>query len=93
VSQVRGDYEAHYPAMATYLAKVKEKSSMFEKFEIEHVPRSKNRQADALSKLASASPDGRPKIIHWEILPEQMIDAKELVWINRSETWIEPLMS
>ena len=49
----RGEYEAHDPVAVAYLAKVKEKSSMFKKFEIEHVPRLENQQADALSKLTS----------------------------------------
>jgi len=49
VSQVRCEYEARNPAMVAYLAKVKERSSMFKKFEIEYVPTSENRQADALS--------------------------------------------
>jgi len=43
---------------------------MFKKFEIEYVPRSENRQADALPKLASSSLDGYPKSIHWKILSE-----------------------
>jgi len=64
LSQVRGEYEAHHPIMVGYLAKVKERSSMFKKFKIEYVPTSKNRQADALSKLASSSSDGNPKSIH-----------------------------
>jgi len=38
VSQVKGEYEACDIAIITYLAKVKEKSSMFKKFEIKHVP-------------------------------------------------------
>ena len=43
VSQVRGNYESRDLAMVAYLEKVNERSSMFKKFEIEHVPRSENR--------------------------------------------------
>ena len=66
---------------------------MFQRFEIERVLRSENRPVNALSKLASPSPNGCPKNIHLEILLEWTIDAKELVWINRSKIWMEPLTS
>jgi len=49
--------------MVAHLIKVKENSLSFKKFEIEHVSRSKNRQADALLKLASSSPNDHPKNI------------------------------
>lgn len=38
VTHVKGEYEAHNLARIAYLAKVQEKSSMFKRFEIEHVP-------------------------------------------------------
>ena len=63
MSQVKGEYEARNAAMMAYLTKVKKRSLSFKKFEIEHVPRLENRQADALSKLASSFPDGHPKSI------------------------------
>jgi len=63
VSQMKGEYEAHDPSMVAYLAKVKKKYTMFKKFKIEHVPWSKNRQANALSKLISSSPYGLVKVV------------------------------
>jgi len=39
VTQVKGEYEAHDVTMVAYLSKVKEKSHIVKKFEIEHVPR------------------------------------------------------
>ena len=66
---------------------------MFKKFEIERVPKSENRQADALSKLTNSPQDGYLKSIHWKISIEWTINTKGLVWIDRSEIWIEPLMS
>lgn len=54
VSQVSGEYEARDLSFVTYLSKVKKKFSMFKKFEIEYLPRSENRQANALSKLSSS---------------------------------------
>ncbi|XP_071909714.1 uncharacterized protein [Coffea arabica] len=46
VLQVRGEYEAKEDVMKKYL---------FDIFEIDRVPRSQNKRADALSKLASSS--------------------------------------
>jgi len=43
VSQARGGYEVRDPTIVAYLAKVKEKSCMFKKFQIEHVTRKDNR--------------------------------------------------
>ena len=63
VSQAKGNFEARDATMMSYLTKVKERSLSFKKFEIEHVPQSKNRQADALSKLARSSLDAHPKSI------------------------------
>jgi len=36
-------------------------------FAITHIPRSENQQADALTKLASSSDDGKPKNIQWKL--------------------------
>ncbi|XP_071905675.1 uncharacterized protein [Coffea arabica] len=55
VHQVRGEYEAKEDIMKKYLAKVREAISLFDTFEIEREPRSQNKRADALSKLASSS--------------------------------------
>jgi len=73
-----GEYEAHDSMMMAYLALIKERARTFKMFEIKHVPRSKNRQADALSKLASSSPDRHPKNIRWKILHQPTI-APEIV--------------
>jgi len=92
VSQVTGAYEARDATMVVYLAKVKENSLSFKTFEIKHVPRSKNRQVDALSKLASSSLDGHPKSIRWEILHQLTITPEIVVWVDRSDTWMNPLI-
>ncbi|XP_071933896.1 uncharacterized protein [Coffea arabica] len=53
VHQVRGEYEAKEDVMKKYLAEVRKTISLFDVFEIESVPRSQNKRADAPSKLAS----------------------------------------
>jgi len=88
-----GEYEVRDAVMATYLSKVKERAKCFKKFEIKHVPRSENWQADALSKLASSSPDGHPKNIQWEILHQPSVAPEAVALVDRSETWMDPLVS
>ena len=58
VSQLNGDYEAKDEVMAAYVRRVREATKLLKHFAIAHIPRSENRQADALSKLASSSDDG-----------------------------------
>ena len=86
VSQVMGEYEARDAVMAAYLSKVKERAKCFKKFEIKNVPRSENQQVDALSKLASSSPDGHPKNIRWEILHQPTVAPEAVAWVDKSET-------
>jgi len=79
--------------MMAYLAKVKYCSVSFKTFEIKHVPWSKNWQEDALSKNASSSPDGHPKSIRWEILHDPTNSPEMVAWVDRSETWMNPLVN
>jgi len=50
-----------------------------------------NRQAGALSKLATSSDDGKPKNIQWETLMERSMDLHEVLWLDRSSTWMDPI--
>ena len=76
VSQVTGEYEPRDAAMVASLAKVQARSLSFKTFEIKHVPRSENRQVNALSKLDSSSPNGHLKSIRWEILHQPTITPR-----------------
>ncbi|XP_071915303.1 uncharacterized protein [Coffea arabica] len=55
VCQILGKYEAREQVMHRYLSKVHQLIAHFESFEIQRIPRSQNKQADALSRLASTS--------------------------------------
>jgi len=88
-----GECEACDAVMMAYLAKIKERSKSFTTFEIKHVPRSENRQADALSKLTSSSPDGHPKSMCWKILYQPTIAPKVVAWVDRSSISMDPLLS
>ncbi|GKA42503.1 reverse transcriptase domain-containing protein [Tanacetum coccineum] len=54
-NQVNGSYVAKESGMVQYLEKVKKLTSNFKEFSIKQVPRSKNKKADALSKITSTS--------------------------------------
>ena len=86
VSQVMGEYKARDAVMMAYLALIKERVKTFKIFEIKHVPRSENRQADALLKLPSSSPDGHPKTIRREVLHQLTIALETVAWVDRSNT-------
>nr|GFB82710.1 reverse transcriptase domain-containing protein [Tanacetum cinerariifolium] len=55
VNKINESYIAKEPGMIQYLEKVKMLASCFKKFTIKQVPRSENKKADALSKIASTS--------------------------------------
>ncbi|XP_071918949.1 uncharacterized protein [Coffea arabica] len=74
VLQVLGEYEAKDEVMKKYLAKVREAVALFETFEIERVPRSQNKRADALSKLASSSFAHLSKEVLVEVLKQKSIN-------------------
>ncbi|KAL5829304.1 hypothetical protein ACOSQ3_018772 [Xanthoceras sorbifolium] len=54
VRQLQGSYQSRDLKMSAYLILVKELQASFESFDIEQVPRSENKHADALANLGSA---------------------------------------
>ena len=54
-NQVNGFYVAKESGVIQYLNKVKTLARSFREFSIKQVPQSKNKKADALSKIASTS--------------------------------------
>ena len=55
VSQVKGEFKAKDERMQGYLSQVKCLQSMFESFDLLHIPRSGNTHADSLAMLATSS--------------------------------------
>ena len=77
--------------MAAYVHRMCEATGLLKHFSITHIPRSENRQADALSKLASSSKDGKLKRIRWETWSEKSFEPREVLWLDRSPTWMDPI--
>ncbi|GJY57761.1 reverse transcriptase domain-containing protein [Tanacetum coccineum] len=92
-NQVNGSYVEKESGMAQYLEKVKMLTSNFKEFSIKQVPRSKNKKADALSKIASTSFAHLSKHVLVEELKEKSIDEKEVLAIVEEEghTWMTPI--
>ncbi|XP_027177984.1 uncharacterized protein LOC113777142 [Coffea eugenioides] len=93
VHQVRGEYEAKENIMKRYLAKVREAITLFDVFEIEQVPRSQNKRADALSKLTFSSFAHLNKEVFVEVIKQKSIDPAPVLVINSSASWMSPLVN
>ena len=91
INQLNGATEAKDDAMDAYAWRVQEATKLLKHFTITHTPRSDNRRVNALSKLASSFNDRKPKNIQWETLTERSIDLHEVLWLDRSSTWMDPI--
>ncbi|GJU18036.1 reverse transcriptase domain-containing protein [Tanacetum coccineum] len=88
-NQILGTYVAKEENMVKYLEKAKSLISSFGNFSISQVPRSKNKKADALSKIASTSFAHLSKQLLVEILKEKSIREKEVKAIEASKLCIK----
>ncbi|GJW96227.1 reverse transcriptase domain-containing protein [Tanacetum coccineum] len=92
-NQVNGSYIAKESGMVQYLNKVKTLARSFKEFSIKQIPRSENKKADALSKIASTSFTHLNKQVLVEELKEKSINEKEILDIVEKEgnTWMTPI--
>ncbi|GKA88111.1 reverse transcriptase domain-containing protein [Tanacetum coccineum] len=93
-NQVLGTYVTKEENMVKYLEKTKSLISGFANFSISQVSRSKNKKADALSKIASTSFAHISKQVLVEILKEKSIQEGEVATVVKEEgpTWMTPIM-
>nr|GEW96325.1 reverse transcriptase domain-containing protein [Tanacetum cinerariifolium] len=93
-NQVLGTYVTKEKIMIKYLEKVKSLVSGFTNFSISQVPRSKNKKADALSKIASTSFAHLSKQVLVEILKEKYIKEKEVTIVVEEDgpMWMTSIM-
>ncbi|XP_076899911.1 uncharacterized protein LOC143553908 [Bidens hawaiensis] len=68
VNQIDGSYDAKDDKMVSYLAQAKVLIEAFTTCKVKHIKRSENKQADALSKLASVGFEHRTKDVRIEVL-------------------------
>nr|GEZ38019.1 reverse transcriptase domain-containing protein [Tanacetum cinerariifolium] len=93
-NQVLGTYVAKEENMINYLDKFKRLVNGFTNFSISQVPRSKNKKAYALSKIASTSFAHLSKQVLVEILTEKSIKEKEVTTVVEEDglTWMTPIV-
>nr|GFA18624.1 reverse transcriptase domain-containing protein [Tanacetum cinerariifolium] len=94
-NQVLGTYVAKEDNMIKYLEIAKGLVSGFKTFSISQIPRSKNKKADALSKIASTSFAHLSKQVLVEVLETKSITGKEVTAVIEEEgpTWMTELMN
>nr|GEZ39231.1 reverse transcriptase domain-containing protein [Tanacetum cinerariifolium] len=92
-NQVNEIYAAKETDMTRYLEKVKALTSSFIVFSIKQVPRSENKKADVLSKIASTSFAHLSKQVLVEELKEKSISTMEVLAVVEEEgdTWMTPI--
>ncbi|GJZ46498.1 reverse transcriptase domain-containing protein [Tanacetum coccineum] len=91
-NQVNKTYITKETDMIRYLEKVKTLTNSFKAFSIKQVPRSENKKADALSKIASTSFAHLSKQVLVEEL-KKSISATEVLAVVEEEgdTWMTPI--
>nr|GFA21545.1 reverse transcriptase domain-containing protein [Tanacetum cinerariifolium] len=94
-NQVLGTYVAKEDNMIKYLEIAKGLVSGFKTFSISQVPRSKNKKADALSKITSTSFAHLSKQVLVEVLETKSIIGKEVTAVIEEEgpTWMMELVN
>ncbi|XP_022030759.1 uncharacterized protein LOC110931682 [Helianthus annuus] len=92
-SQVNDSYVAKEPNMKRYREKSKELMKTFQECNIKQIPRSQNKKADALSKLASLTFAHLTKKVLVEVLKAPSIDELEVqdVVTEEEPNWMTPI--
>jgi len=84
--QVTGEYQAKDPQMAAYLEYVQILKESFEVFELVHIPREQNAQADLLPKLASSGKGGRQRTVIQETLKAHRTTTDNVAEVQQVST-------
>ncbi|XP_022032740.1 uncharacterized protein LOC110933845 [Helianthus annuus] len=91
--QVNGHYDAKGEAMALYLEQARILISQFQTFKVNHINRSENKHADALSKLAATSFKHLAKEVRIEVLSNPSVHLKQVNVIEiGNPAWISPII-
>ncbi|GJW48062.1 reverse transcriptase domain-containing protein [Tanacetum coccineum] len=93
-NHVKGTNEAHDESMKQYLAKVLHLQESFKSFSITQFPRSRNKRADSLSKLASSSFAHLTKKVLVEVIMCRSTEAATINVVTEMEvTWMNPIVN
>ncbi|XP_027096297.2 uncharacterized protein [Coffea arabica] len=92
VNQVWGSYEVKEGTLRKYVAKTHELKGLFGQFALEQIPRSLNKRADALSKLASTSVGTLGREIVVEVVRSRAYDQVSAAVIQVVSSWMDPIV-
>ncbi|XP_076943274.1 uncharacterized protein LOC143613463 [Bidens hawaiensis] len=93
-NQIEGSYDAKDDKMVTYLAHAKVLMAAFATCKVKHIKRSGNKQADALSKLASVGFEHLAKDVRIEVLTTPSTMNREVFVCSAAETsWMTPIIN
>ncbi|KAK9078867.1 hypothetical protein SSX86_002925 [Deinandra increscens subsp. villosa] len=92
VNQINNTYEAKGSNMSRYLSLAASLLARFDHYTIEHIPRSRNKKADALSRLASVQFSHLAKDVRIETLSTPSVQETEVDEIfETGYTWMTPI--
>ncbi|XP_076931527.1 uncharacterized protein LOC143596702 [Bidens hawaiensis] len=93
-NQIEGSYDAKDDKMVSYLAQAKALMAAFATCKVKHIKRSENKQADALSKLASVGFEHLAKDVRIEVLAAPLTMNREVYVCSMAETnWMTPIVT
>lgn len=78
--------------MQAYFAHVKKLMKTFYEVTVRKLPRSENQQVDASTKLASSTDHSDARSILWETLHHPSIQKKNVISIDRLDSWMGPIV-
>ena len=91
---MRGDYQAKGQRLAPYVARVQELLANLEYYDISHVPREQNREADSLAKFACTGDAQQMGLFPVETLHSPSINMMEVDFMLETEidkeSWMSP---
>ncbi|KAL5583004.1 hypothetical protein UlMin_015446 [Ulmus minor] len=89
-AQVNIEFQAREPRMAAYLQLAQSVISCFESFEITHIPRAENSEADRLARIGSGI--DRSSGHHVDILCSPSTDGISINQVDEGPTWMTPIV-
>ena len=86
-----GDYGVWKKNMKRYLQKVRNLFLAFIRFDIQHVPKSKNMRADLLSNFTTLTPGELPREFFFEVMKKSSIEqSAPILQVDNEPSWMTP---
>ncbi|KAL5540819.1 hypothetical protein UlMin_043789 [Ulmus minor] len=89
-AQVNTEFQAREPRMAAYLQLAQSVISCFDSFEITHIPRAENSEADRLARIGSGIDKNSRH--HVDILCSPSTDGISINQVDEEPTWMTPIV-